>query len=175
MADAPQPELERLGEVLAAYLEAEDAGWAPPRHAFLTRYPGLAANLVDFFASQDHVARLAGSAPNGARPPAGPQANELSFGDYEVIEGDSEWRHGRRLQGVAEGSGPVRGSQDDPRRSGGVPGGGAALRLLGRGQTGDRAEAGELLRFARAAAERLRIPEARQIQEIQRDHGFAEE
>src|SRR5438132_14162022 len=86
MADAPDPEAERLGEVLAAYLEAEDAGWAPPRQAFVTRYPGLAADLADFFASQDHVARLAGSAPNGERLPDGSPAAGLSFGDYEVIE-----------------------------------------------------------------------------------------
>src|SRR5947209_6234730 len=86
MADAPNPEAERLGEVLAAYLEAEDAGWAPPRHAFLTRYPGLAADLANFFTSQDHVARLAGSPPNDDRPPDCPPAAGLSFGDYEVIE-----------------------------------------------------------------------------------------
>jgi serine/threonine protein kinase len=86
MADAPHPEAERLGEVLAAYLEAEDAGWAPPRQAFVTRYPGLAADLANFFASQDHIVRLTGSPPNGAGPPDRPPAAGLSFGDYKVIE-----------------------------------------------------------------------------------------
>ena len=42
--DAATPD-ERLGDVLAAYLEATDAGWAPDRRAFVTRYPALRPEL----------------------------------------------------------------------------------------------------------------------------------
>src|SRR5262245_7831922 len=50
---------QRLGEVIAAYLEAVDAGWAPPRADVLASYPDLAADLSTFFVCQDEVSRLA--------------------------------------------------------------------------------------------------------------------
>jgi serine/threonine protein kinase len=50
---------QRLGEILAAYLEAIDAGWAPPREDVLASYPDLSADLTTFFACQDEIARLA--------------------------------------------------------------------------------------------------------------------
>src|SRR6266851_2480784 len=53
----------RLCEVLAAYLEAEDAGWAPPPNEIVTCYPELEAELAAYFQGQDHVARLAESLP----------------------------------------------------------------------------------------------------------------
>jgi serine/threonine-protein kinase len=56
----------RLDEVLAAYLEAADAGWAPDRQEFVTRYPELADELESYFRDQDHVARLAESLPHPA-------------------------------------------------------------------------------------------------------------
>ena len=49
---------DRFGEVLAAYLEAFDAGWAPDRSAFLSRYPQWQRELEEFFASQDEVHSL---------------------------------------------------------------------------------------------------------------------
>jgi serine/threonine-protein kinase len=50
---------QRLGEILAAYLEAIDAGWAPPREDVLASYPDLSADLITFFACQDEISRLA--------------------------------------------------------------------------------------------------------------------
>jgi tetratricopeptide (TPR) repeat protein len=47
-----------------------------------------------------------------------------------------------------------------------------AQALIARGQSGDRDEAGRLLAEARAAAERLRIPEAEQIRAIQERLGL---
>jgi serine/threonine protein kinase len=100
--DAEPPD-ERLGEVLAAYLEAIDAGWAPDRDAFLDRYPDLAPELAAFFHDQDQVAQLVHTlSPSGDQPaPAeaatlpyaeAPPATDLHldqfrfFGDYEIIE-----------------------------------------------------------------------------------------
>jgi eukaryotic-like serine/threonine-protein kinase len=40
---------ERLDEIKAAYLEAEDAGWQPPQEKFLECYPEHATELEDFF------------------------------------------------------------------------------------------------------------------------------
>jgi WD40 repeat protein/tRNA A-37 threonylcarbamoyl transferase component Bud32 len=50
---------ERLHEVIADYLEAIEAGTAPDRSAILAREPDLAAELADFFANEDHLARVA--------------------------------------------------------------------------------------------------------------------
>jgi serine/threonine-protein kinase len=54
---------QRLAEVLAAYLEAIDAGWAPEQQKFLDRYPELAPDLKVFFQNQDRLAHLANSLP----------------------------------------------------------------------------------------------------------------
>jgi serine/threonine-protein kinase len=103
---------ERFGDVLAAYLEAVDAGWAPPRSQLLARYPGFAAELEAFFAGEDRVERCAeplrGAAGVGtprrrleqaAAAPVSPAtlaeqvngrvrrwAAGRTFGDYELLE-----------------------------------------------------------------------------------------
>jgi serine/threonine-protein kinase len=59
---------DRLSEILAAYLEAVDAGWAPPRAALVGSYPALARELERFFTYQDQISRLAD--PTQATPPA---------------------------------------------------------------------------------------------------------
>lgn len=63
----------RLNEVLGAYLEAEDAGWAPERDDWLVRYPDLADDLRVYFAAAARVNALAypppvtsGGSSNGA-------------------------------------------------------------------------------------------------------------
>jgi serine/threonine-protein kinase len=56
--------------VIAAYLEAIDAGWAPPREEVLSSYPELAADLSAFFHYQDEISRLAlpSATPAGCTP-----------------------------------------------------------------------------------------------------------
>src|SRR5262245_33766061 len=99
--DATFPRDQRLDEVLAAYLEALDAGWAPPRAQLLTRYRELAPQLEAFFANGDRVERgaeplrsAAGVASGRAddptlakSEPATPQAwtGGRVFGDYELL------------------------------------------------------------------------------------------
>ena len=110
--DEPSPD-DHFGEVLAAYLEAVDAGWAPDRRAFLARYPQWGRELEEFFATQDEVHTLSqpfrplipSLRPETPKPPtlggvaeldpnrtladsaAGTIAEPLhSFGDFEVLQ-----------------------------------------------------------------------------------------
>jgi hypothetical protein len=101
MADEPSissPREQRLDEVIAAYVQAAEAGSPPDRQELLGRHLDLAAELAAFFADQDQFDRLA--APLRAmRPPplrgaaeAGPGAQFVPggrvgyFGDYELLE-----------------------------------------------------------------------------------------
>jgi WD40 repeat protein len=90
---------DRFDDVLAAYLEACDAGWAPDRAAFLARYPEWRSELEAFFASQDEVCGLTGSfrptpPPGSADPnvtvveavPPFAASTPRTFGDYELLE-----------------------------------------------------------------------------------------
>src|SRR5262245_52369309 len=60
-----------LDEILAAYLEAQAAGWAPDRRQLLHCYPHLADDLIRYFAGEDAVenitAPLFGDAPPAPR------------------------------------------------------------------------------------------------------------
>ncbi len=58
---------ERLNEVLLAYLEAAQAGWAPRPDRVLAAYPDLKADLAEFFASRAEVERLAGPIRDAAQ------------------------------------------------------------------------------------------------------------
>jgi hypothetical protein len=60
---AAPAEDERFEAVLAAYLEAMDAGWAPTREQFLACYPELAPELAAFFANADRAAKPSRPAP----------------------------------------------------------------------------------------------------------------
>jgi WD40 repeat protein len=86
-------------EVLAAYLEAADAGWAPDRRLLLERYPQLRTELEGYFAAQDRVEAvtdslpIARATPDGdatltqeGEPPAAEPALPRPFGDYELLE-----------------------------------------------------------------------------------------
>src|ERR1700686_1185745 len=71
MTNHPNPSSEReqrLHEVLAAYLEAIEAGQQPKQEEWLARYPDLANELTEFFADQERMAQLA--APLRAAAPA---------------------------------------------------------------------------------------------------------
>jgi WD40 repeat protein len=96
---APSRE-ERINAILAAYLEAVEAGQAPDRDEFLARYPDLADELRAFLDDRDRFARAAGRLPAPAlspadTAPAGDGGAVLrsaageplrSFGDYELLE-----------------------------------------------------------------------------------------
>jgi serine/threonine protein kinase len=67
--DATDPREQRFNEVLGAYLEAEDAGWAPEPKALITSYPDLAKKLEAFFVAQSRVAGRLYPCPVSARKP----------------------------------------------------------------------------------------------------------
>src|SRR5262245_60035174 len=83
----------RLHEVLAAYLEAAQAGRAPDRQGLLARHPDLAAELGAFFADHDRLQRLAAPPADeaatlaaGDTPPTRPSLGTVRyFGDYELL------------------------------------------------------------------------------------------
>src|SRR5215468_5236217 len=96
MNDAPTEG--HLEEVLAAYMEAADAGWAPDPAVLLGRYPRLRGELGAFFAAKERVKGVADSLAlprpsagdatqspaDGA--PAAATALPRAFGDYELLE-----------------------------------------------------------------------------------------
>ncbi len=60
----------RLYEVLAAYFDALEAGQAPDRAEWLSRYPDLAGELVAFLEEEDRLLRATEpfrSSVNGSR------------------------------------------------------------------------------------------------------------
>jgi serine/threonine protein kinase len=89
-----------LNQVIAAYLQAVDAGREPDRQELLRQHPDLAADLKAFFADRDAFDRLAptGPGPQPASPadiptlapselPAlAPGVKVRYFGDYELLE-----------------------------------------------------------------------------------------
>src|SRR5579871_5188340 len=102
----PSDRDQRLGEILAAHLEAVEAGHAPDREALLAQHPELAAELVAFFANEGQLAAFVRPRPNvpegnpatapgheapllvpGAGEPGDPGARTVRyFGDYELSE-----------------------------------------------------------------------------------------
>src|SRR5262249_2549421 len=87
---------QRVNEVLAAYLEAVEAGLAPDRDEMLARHPDLAAELKAFFADRDQFAQLVGPRQQAAEPPPlAPGESRTTdsllgmvryVGDYELLE-----------------------------------------------------------------------------------------
>jgi serine/threonine-protein kinase len=97
MADehAPAEREQRLNEVLAAYLEAAEAGHPPDRQEWLARHPDLAEELRAFLANREALAWLAEPrrpAPEDQTRPAPPPVLRAEMepgerlGDYEVLE-----------------------------------------------------------------------------------------
>src|SRR5437660_12869203 len=87
----------RLDEVVAAYVQAVEAGQPPDRRELLSRHLDLAAELSAFFADQDQFDRLAAPlramkpegrrgtrAVSSAEPAAGTRVGY--FGDYELLQ-----------------------------------------------------------------------------------------
>src|SRR4051812_7178984 len=102
---------QRVNEVLAAYLQAVDAGQAPSRQELLARHPELTVELQAFFADHDELDLLAGPARQvtsgtplpaaWSKQPTGNLAGDptltpgdvvgagtrlRTFGDYELLE-----------------------------------------------------------------------------------------
>ena len=88
---------QQVNAIIAAYLQAVDAGHAPDRQELLASHPELAAAARAFFADHDRVQQVAESlrpAPAGLLPTLGagespPSDNGLGkvpyFGDYEIV------------------------------------------------------------------------------------------
>jgi WD40 repeat protein/tRNA A-37 threonylcarbamoyl transferase component Bud32 len=98
-------------EILAAYLEAVGAGWAPDRDRLLRCYPHLADDLNRFFAGQDAVEdamsalRVESPRPGPARTEGatlgGPVTTHLAGGDVPQVPGyDVHEEVGRGGMGV---------------------------------------------------------------------------
>jgi serine/threonine-protein kinase len=146
-----QPDAElRLDEILASYMEAEEAGRPPDPQELLYRHPELAPQLAQFFANQEQFDRLAAplravaqaagteaaASPKPeetlyARKEASPEGKIRSFGDYDLLQ-----EIGRGGMGLV-----YRAQQKNPRRL-------VALKMI---RTGQLASAADLQRFRNEA------------------------
>src|SRR6516165_3304073 len=52
---------DRLQEIIALYLEAEESGQAPDRQQFLAEYPEWQAELEQFFSNRDELRQAIGN------------------------------------------------------------------------------------------------------------------
>ena len=63
--DTPTQSSDRLDEIIAEYLQAEETGKAPPPEELLSAHPDLADELREFFANREQVHGLAAGLPTG--------------------------------------------------------------------------------------------------------------
>src|SRR4051812_191826 len=80
---------EQLDEVLAAFLEAEGAGWAPRPEQMLRCYPHLAEDIRQFFADRERVERITRS----LSPSPPPSAPSLAEEPPSSVRGETGWPH----------------------------------------------------------------------------------
>jgi outer membrane protein assembly factor BamB/tRNA A-37 threonylcarbamoyl transferase component Bud32 len=87
------PGSQHVDAIIAAYIEAVEAGRAPDRQELLAHHPDLAAELAAFFADHDKVQQLAEPLRADAEPPTLPPRETVPspgivlrhFGDYELL------------------------------------------------------------------------------------------
>ena len=70
------PGQDRLNQIIAAYLEAVEAGESPDRQELLARHPDLTEELEAFFVDHDKMKALAEEEPPAGRGPAVDSAGE---------------------------------------------------------------------------------------------------
>jgi serine/threonine-protein kinase len=146
-----QPDAElRLDEILAGYMEAEEAGRPPDPQDLLRRHPELAPQLAQFFANQDQFDRLAAPLRAAAKA-AGSDAAATPKPDGTLDLSEEACREGKvrsfghydLLQEIGRGGmGLVyRAQQKNPHRL-------VALKMI---RTGQLASAADLHRFRNEA------------------------
>jgi eukaryotic-like serine/threonine-protein kinase len=151
----------RVDEIIAAYLEAERAGWADPQEDVIARYPEFADELCSFFADRARFVRVAGApavAPTQAEtigldgtPTPGDRITY--FGDYELLE-----EVARGGMGVV-----YKARQSDLNRT-------VALKLILTGQLASAADVDRFKREAEAVAN-LEHPNIVPIYEVGEHNG----
>src|SRR6516165_471928 len=81
----------RLGEVLAALLEAQERGERPDRDEWLARHPEFAAELAEFFDSADRLESVATPLREAVAPPRGEElplalpGEHGRLGDFRIL------------------------------------------------------------------------------------------
>src|SRR6516225_4679692 len=82
---------QRLGEVLAALLEAQERGERPDRGQWLARHPEFAAELAEFFDSADRLESVATPLREAVAPPRGEElplalpGEHGRLGDFRIL------------------------------------------------------------------------------------------
>jgi hypothetical protein len=112
MSDETDRFSEKLDEVIAECIQAEEAGEPVDRDTLLAAHPDLADNLREFFADRDRLRQLAGGMKGWSRQRAFVPPKVRYFGDYELL--DTEPVSPRLLN--PRGSGTARHSAGDVSR-----------------------------------------------------------
>jgi serine/threonine protein kinase len=84
LADTSQGRERRLNAIVAEYLEAAENGRTPDQSEVVRRYPEFQAELIDFFASQKEVSRVAGTLRRAAAPSVSNRGGNR-FGNFELL------------------------------------------------------------------------------------------